>query len=299
MKREGRFERTSRKIVKRRFLKIFGFQFFSPDFQLFQINFWHFSAVAARHGRRQRRLAGRRSDDDRIDFDDFRFVDADRDRRNVGVGTRRSRNLDLRRERRRFDAATTVTRSCSAVETSRKLSDIRDDVSRVTSQVRRHLRRRRSRRRQSTRTSGRITLGLANIGVLAEMIGVFESVRVESRRDVRALLFLKNETPRSFPGERDEVNVFFGVERSSLTLRRAPFAARAAPGCSGTSGRIRFFNESEILRPVFLVSARFVQGHRDHVERRAGLRDLQIIEFCWNHLFVTFTSYKCGTNPLP
>jgi hypothetical protein len=106
------------------------------------------------------------------------------------------------------------------------------------------------------------------------MMRVFEGVRMERRRDVCALLFLQNETSSSFPRERDEVDVFFGVERSSLTLRRAPFAAGTAPGRSGVTSRIGFFYENEILWPVFLVAPRFMQGHRDHVERRAGLGNL-------------------------
>ena len=155
MNGKGRFERTSR-IVKRRVIDLFSLLFCcSPNFQLFQINFWHFPTIAARQWRRKRRLTWRRRDGVMAwrrwsvmtrRRNDVRVVDVDRDRRNIGVGTRRSRNLDLRRKRIDAEATAAATRS-SSVKASRKFSDIWNDVSGMASQIRRHFWRRRRRRR--------------------------------------------------------------------------------------------------------------------------------------------------------
>ena len=113
---------------------------------------------------------------------------------------------------------------------------------------------------------------------MTEMIGRLEGVRVQRRGRVRngpLLLLLKHEAAGALPRQRDEVDVLFGIECSSVTFGGASFTATAASGRSRDSGTICFFDKDETLRSVFLVAPWFVQRHGDHVERRAGLGNLE------------------------
>ena len=250
-----------------------------PNLQLLQVDLGHLAAVVARHCRRQRqRQLTRRWRHFRIDR--LIRVELDRHGRNVGVRTWRPRNLDLgnvvldadgRRDGRRRRRPRR-----SSVKTSRKFSDVRDEVARVATQVRRHFWRRRG---HGWEPADGLALRLADVGVER----IFKNVRVQRRRRrwrvsgyaTLLLLLLQYETASPLPRQGDEVHVLFGVERSSLPLRRAPFTVSAAPGAAGAPRGVGFFDEKEAFRLLLFVSPRFVQRHRDDVEGRTCLGNLK------------------------
>ena len=143
----------------------------------------------------------------------------------------------------------------------------------MTPQARRHLRRDGDGRQSADGLAHR----LADVGVKR----VLEDVRVESRRRRRrrrvpaARLLFQHEPSGTLPGQRDKVNVLLGVENSPLTFRRTSFSAAATSGSRGSSGRVGFLDQDEIFRPLGFVSPGFVQRHADHIEGRAGLRNLK------------------------
>ena len=242
-----------------------GVRFTLPNFQFFQINFWDFSTVVSRQWRWHRRCWWR-----------HRFtrgchvvrINGNGNCRNIRVGTLRSRSLDSAR-RRNFN-----TCRWTSVKTPRKFSDIRHNISRMSTQIRRHFRWRHAAWREPWQTSNRIWLSFTDARVSAQMVSSLKSVRMQTvwcHQDGSALLF-QDKAPRSFPGQCDDVDVFFGVEGSSVALCGAPFTA---PGCSSAPCAVCFFNEWKIFRPLFFVAPRFVQSHWNHIKGRTGLGNLK------------------------
>ena len=144
----------------------------------------------------------------------------------------------------------------------------------MSTQIWRHFCWRHAAWREPWQTSNRIRLSFTDARVSAQMVSSLKSVRMQAVwcHEDGSALFFQDKAPRSFPGQCDDVDVFFGVERSSVALCGAPFTA---PGCSSAPCAVCFFYEWKIFRPLFFVAPRFVQSHWNHIKGRTGLGNLK------------------------